>query len=394
MSKSLSYKSKQSTPSYNTDSTSPETDYPEEEESSTANNSTSNFSSSNEPTPFDDRGRCIKHPHIRLRRKKMLGGWKIMMTNCPDCCIEQMLAMRNEQQRSKGGGSKKGSGDRRRSSSRDSNGSRSQGGRNQRKPSPGMNKSGAVRRSESVDSSRNMPPISQLTIRTSDGGGDNASDCGSMGSSASEITYGTNGGRSNNSAGFHSGGSGSNDYPHHVTRMPFTDAYGDKGWYTGEVASISGLPHGKGTMHYCDGRVRDGLWSNGMAGGTLQQQKRSGDGSVTSSHGALSPLMTRGSNGSSVESPPQQQQQFQQREKRRPIIKTDMPWTDLIGESGLYTGQTDKNGEPHGMGVMRYHDGSSLEGEWYHGELERRRESGGEQGGSQGRSRGQPVTRF
>lgn len=313
-----------------------------------------------------------------------------MMTNCPDCCIEQMLAMRNEQQRSKGG-SKKGNGDRRRSSSRDSNGSRSQGGRNQRKSSQGLNKSGAVRRSESLDSSnKNMPPISQLTIRTSDGGGDNASDCGSMGSSASEITYGTNGGRSNNSAGLGSGGSGSNDYPHHVTRMPFTDAYGDKGWYTGEVASVSGLPHGKGTMHYCDGRVRDGLWSNGMAGGTLQQQKRSGNGSVTSSHGhgAPSPPMNRASNGTSVESPPQQQ-----RERRRPIMKTDMPWTDLIGESGLYTGQTDKNGEPHGMGMMRYHDGSSLEGEWYHGELERR-ESGGEQGGSHGRSRGQPVMRF
>jgi len=171
--------------------------------------------------------------------------------------------------------------------------------------------------------------------------------------------------------------------------MPFTDAYGDKGWYTGEVASVSGLPHGKGTMHYCDGRVREALWSNGMAGGMPQQQQRSGEGSVTSSHGAPPPQIKRGSNGSSVESPPQQQ-----RERRRPIIKTDMPWTDLIGESGLYTGQTDKNGEPHGMGMMRYHDGSSLEGEWYHGELERRRESGGEQGGSHGRSRGQPVMRF
>jgi hypothetical protein len=72
-----------------------------------------------------------------------------------------------------------------------------------------------------------------------------------------------------------------------------------------------------------------------------------------------------------------------------------MPWTDLIGESGLYTGETDENGEPHGMGLMRYHDGSALEGEWYHGELDRRRESGGGQGGNQGRSRGPPVmTRF
>lgn len=378
MKKSPSVKSKQSTPSYNTDSTSPETDYHEEEESST--NNSANFPS-NEPTPFDDRGRCIKHPHIRLRRKKMLGGWKIMMTNCPDCCIEQMLAMRDEQQRSKRG--KKGSGERRRSNSRDSNGNGSQGGassRSQRKQIKGSNRSGAVKRSDSVDSSsKNMPPISQLTIRTNDGGGDNASDCGSMGSSASEITYGTNGGRSSNAGS----GSGSNEYPHHVTRMPFTDAYGDKGWYTGEVASVSGLPHGKGTMHYCDGRVRDALWSNGMAGGTQQQQKRA------SSHGAPPPPVKLGSNGSSVESPPQQQQ-LQQRERRRPM--TDMPWTDLIGESGLYSGQIDENGEPHGMGMMKYDDGSFLEGEWYHGELERRRESGGGNGGNQGRSRGPPVS--
>jgi hypothetical protein len=53
-----------------------------------------------------------------------------------------------------------------------------------------------------------------------------------------------------------------------------------------------------------------------------------------------------------------------------------MPWTDLIGESGLYTGETDDNGEPNGMGKMRYHDGSILEGEWCHGELQRRREGG------------------
>jgi hypothetical protein len=70
-----------------------------------------------------------------------------------------------------------------------------------------------------------------------------------------------------------------------------------------------------------------------------------------------------------------------------------MPWTDLIGESGLYTGEIDENGEPHGMGMMRYHDGSVLEGEWFHGELQRRRESGGGQDGNQGQVRS-VATRF
>ncbi|KAL7428298.1 hypothetical protein ACHAXM_001207 [Skeletonema potamos] len=288
-----------------------------------------------------------------------------MLANCPDCCIEQMLAMRNEQYNNKGG-SRKGSSSRK---NRD---------HHQRKPSHGSNKNGMV---SADSSSKNMPPISQLTIRTSDGGGggDAASDCGSMGSSASEITYGTNGGRSNTSTGFNSGsgGSGNNEHPH-VTRMPFTDAYGDKGWYTGEVASVSGLPHGKGTLNYCDGRIRAGFWSNGMAGGT-------------SVPGAPPPPMRRVSNGSSAESPPTQPVQLW--ERRRPIVKTDMPWTDLIGESGLYTGEIDENGEPHGMGMMRYHDGSVLEGEWFHGELQRRRESGGGQDGNQGQVRS-VATRF
>jgi hypothetical protein len=61
--------------------------------------------------------------------------------------------------------------------------------------------------------------------------------------------------------------SSSNTGPQRATRMPFTDAYGDKGWYTGEVASGSGLPHGQGSMQYCDGRVRNGWWSNGLAAG-------------------------------------------------------------------------------------------------------------------------------
>ena len=322
------------------------------------------------------------------------------MTHCPDCCIEQMLAMRNEQhthRNNKGrsssrSSSRKGSSveRRKRSGSEDSDGSRDrkagQGGatgsssRHQRKSSHG---SSTEKRRGSESSSKNIPPISQLTIRTSSSHGDAGSDCGSMGSSASEITYGTNGGRSHNSM---ANSGGSNEGPHHVTRMPFTDAYGDKGWYTGEVASVSGLPHGKGTLHYCDGRIRGGWWSNGMAGATQQQQQQK-SGVGISSPGATPappPPMKQGGNTSSLQQQsyhhPQQQQQQQQQpqqwERRRPLLKTDMPWTDLIGESGLYTGETDDNGEPNGMGKMRYHDGSILEGEWCHGELQRRREGG------------------
>mmetsp|Transcript_1847 Transcript_1847/g.3582 ORF Transcript_1847/g.3582 Transcript_1847/m.3582 type:complete len:1011 (-) Transcript_1847:204-3236(-) len=40
---------------------------------------------------YDSKGRCIAHPHIRLRKKKLLGrGWKVLMNACPDCCVEEL----------------------------------------------------------------------------------------------------------------------------------------------------------------------------------------------------------------------------------------------------------------------------------------------------------------
>ena len=57
-----------------------------------------------EPSAYTDRGRCVRHPHIKLRKKKLMGGWKIMLVNCPDCCIEEMLRMRREAGGAAGGG--------------------------------------------------------------------------------------------------------------------------------------------------------------------------------------------------------------------------------------------------------------------------------------------------
>ena len=58
---------------------------------------------------YDKRGRCVVHPHIRLRKKKLLnrlclgssnkdnpdgGGWKILMSACPDCCVDELRRIR------------------------------------------------------------------------------------------------------------------------------------------------------------------------------------------------------------------------------------------------------------------------------------------------------------
>jgi hypothetical protein len=287
---------------------------------------------------YDDKGRCVKHPHIKLRKKKILGGWKVMLVNCPDCCIEEMLKMR-----------------------RNGPGRAGQAGTKSDK-----------KRSPSADSSNGSnahPPISQLTIRNKNDNDDHSSSSGS----ASEITYGTKTDFSRgggpwqqyggpNGSVDNSGTSGSG--PHRVTRMPFTDAYGHKGWYTGEVASGSGLPHGKGTMHYCDGRMRGGLWSNGLAaqgGGGDMPNKRSSK---------------PGGSGSSVSSSHSHQSRNQHRSQGRETVVVGMEWMDLDGRCGNYTGETDEQRLPHGMGSFRTNDGRVMEGEWSRGEFFERQGGG------------------
>ena len=42
------------------------------------------------PRIVDQRGRCLFHPHIRLQKPKLFGGWKVLFQHCPDCAVEHM----------------------------------------------------------------------------------------------------------------------------------------------------------------------------------------------------------------------------------------------------------------------------------------------------------------
>mmetsp|Transcript_7177 Transcript_7177/g.14501 ORF Transcript_7177/g.14501 Transcript_7177/m.14501 type:complete len:1267 (-) Transcript_7177:3184-6984(-) len=330
-----------------------------EEDSEIDQNDSDSFLPMAKASEYDEKGRCVKHPHIKLRKKKMLGGWKVLLVNCPDCCIEEMLKMR------KSGADKAAKAN-----------AKSNGGADNRRPAQRRGSKG-----EESESS-GLPPISQLTIshrkKSSNSGGPDDENQSASSGSASEITYGTKtdfsrfsaGGNMSwqNYSGDHSGstpGSG----PHRVTRMPFTDAYGDRGWYTGDVASGSGLPSGIGTMHYVDGRVRQGRWSNGLADDGPPNKggnRRIGSGNSVNSNDNYN--RTRHpfppSSGNSVGS-------------RKSKVVCGMQWTDYRGNSGFFTGETDEDGEPDGMGSMRYHSGEVLEGKWTHGEFEGRGGGGG-----------------
>lgn len=39
---------------------------------------------------YDKRGRCVRHPHVRLRKRRVMGGWKVLMNNCTACCFEEV----------------------------------------------------------------------------------------------------------------------------------------------------------------------------------------------------------------------------------------------------------------------------------------------------------------
>lgn len=51
---------------------------------------------------YDSKGRCVHHTHIRLRKKKLFGrGWKVLMSACPDCCVDELRRIRLVEQNNK-----------------------------------------------------------------------------------------------------------------------------------------------------------------------------------------------------------------------------------------------------------------------------------------------------
>jgi hypothetical protein len=173
----------------------------------------------------DLKGMCIRHPTVRLRKKKLFGGWQVVLSNCPECCLDEMRRVKEE--RSRSGKSKSGSG------SRCGSKAESRGGK-----SKSSSKAGKKKKKKETRRERKEPPMSQVNIAT------NGEDDKSIGT-ASTITI---------SSYTHASGGKPNPNeqtgPARVTRMPYTDHNGERGWYTGAVDGTTGTPHGFGTMNY------------------------------------------------------------------------------------------------------------------------------------------------
>lgn len=411
---------------------------------------------------FDERGYCKRHPIVRLRKKKFMRGWKVLLSNCPECCLEEMRrvkASRNEvRKKSRESKKKKSSRKGTEGDSRSGNKSRSskskEGSSKSRDSKNSKSRSSKESRSKKKKSSKN-PPISQVNLRsaastgsgndTDRGGAEEYDDSRSIGT-ASTITissythstggkwqnYANDGQSSVGSRSAVSGGSGGSarsagsgkkdgkaSKAARVTRMPYTDTYGEHGWYTGQVDGTTGTPHGMGTMNYGNGAVYEGEWRDGVSATpskTREEPLLSGSSGVMSGgvggissrnsmprpygyrpqttpmrripsfSGGRSYLATLNEDGSSSDYEYASSASSRSRSRSMSVPRSHsaspptmpplertvvcgMLWTDVNGTSGAYTGEVNGLNIPDGMGSMRYDHGFVTEGSWRDGEM-------------------------
>lgn len=148
----------------------------------------------------------------------------------------------------------------------------------------------------------------------------------------------------------------------HVKQMPFTDPFGDFGFYTGLV-NEDGRPDGKGSMKYENGVFYEGTWTSGAQDKAAASQYERIRGGFTSWSG-------KGKSGTkSGMILPWNARKNDAHDATEKMNVRGMEWTDLNGDSGRYTGQVNNDQLPHGNGVMRYDFGLIAEGEWVNGVL-------------------------
>ena len=149
---------------------------------------------------YDSKGRCVRHPHVRLRKKKFLGrGWKVLMSACPDCCVDELRRLH----------AKKKAID------------------VQKPTKKAMMPRNSIKDKDSDDTA---------SLSSSSQGSGNAKQLSVVKKSSQDGIF--------------------------VKNMAWTDTKGRRGSYTGEV-DHQFIPNGKGSMLYEDSKVKEGEWKDG-----------------------------------------------------------------------------------------------------------------------------------
>lgn len=175
---------------------------------------------------YDKKGRCVNHPQIRLRKKKLFGrGWKVLMNACPDCCVDELRRFKSAEASKRrqprpssleypGGGSIRSAPLPHRDSSIKSI-SDETASLTASNDSSNSDRSAKYPRQERVDMHQTSPAVE---------------------AKEKKVIF--------------------------VRQMQWTDERCNMGLYTGEVDS-GFAPHGSGSLQYNDGTVLEGKWRHG-----------------------------------------------------------------------------------------------------------------------------------
>ncbi|KAL7506378.1 hypothetical protein ACHAXN_006092 [Cyclotella atomus] len=399
---------------------------------------------------YDRTGHCVRHPHVRLRKKKLWGGgWNILIANCPDCCLEEMgrlVKIQKEKEKAAATASpevehkkekKRGDGrsnDRRSSQSVYPSSSQDfHEARSVRSSKSSRRFTDTAPQSQSFDNNQ-CAPIFEFDIPLEEQPGHHpesftaaksvrsraksikssksAKSSKSCKTSKSAKSHGTGkSGKSTRTSKTAKSGKStktsnssrstrannpkeepSNRRPSalshpsptpaaaRVANMPFTDHFGCSGKYSGEVNSF-GQPHGKGVLRYDDGGTNEGIWVNGHRDDDERDCGRSVSNRSMAKSVSNRSVSNKSVSGRSVsgrsrasqspgrisEQAPHNQQPHPYHQVQQRGYVTKLPWSDVNGFGGHYTGEVNGNNAPEGKGYMEYSNGVVEEGMWCNG---------------------------
>jgi len=312
-----------------------------------------NKSSRQYECPFDNQGYCHRHSHVRLAKKKLTGGWKILQQFCIECVKQDYDDQKHDDNRSV--------------CSRSSRLSRKSAVSRISRKSTISRKSAAV-----GSSSKSKRPSSQTGVE-----GETDSELSTSQSEQNQKKV--------------------------VKKMNYTDDDGEEGVYTGYVNS-NYKPHGSGKMVYNNGKRFSGEWCegttiHGKTTGHKQRPKKKDNKKDKMRDRSREPASKADSskngtsssssinNGSSVRATTttteQDKESKNEKQKKQEALREyknlyntkaqvvkNMLFVDFYGDRGRYTGEVDDKTMPHGVGAITYDHGLVQEGKWTNGVLD------------------------
>jgi len=267
--------------------------------------------------PFDDEGYCHRHSNVRLAKRKFTGGWKILLDRCNECVADEKDSKLVSSRRSR-------------------------------------SKSVCSRSSRHDDRRRHLCRLSDATSEV-------------------EAVSASN---------------SSNHKKKSVKKMNYTDDTGKEGFYSGYVNNQY-KPHGRGAIGYQDGTKYNGTWIEGSkvhgkttdaAKGATKHMSRK---VVPTTEGPKESVKEVSKEEFEDSDDFERQWEHERRNAKHcakvedyanlnytsaKVVK-DLPFIDLSGDEGKYTGEVNDKLLPHGHGCLTYNHGLVQDGKWENGFL-------------------------